>query len=411
MPVSVLDRINLDSTWDDYLSRKKVIEAIDSRVSRYRELSADTDCRRTIQDIIDGKHVFSIPKKKLISKHHTGKKRVVYNFDEYEMMALRLLSSELYCFDHIFNDNLYSFRRGRSVKNAIVGLYKNRRLDSYYGYKIDIHDYFNSIDVERLIDSLEKEIDDERLIRLFSTILLDDRVERNGEIIHEKKGVMAGIPISAFLANYYFKDVDDHFSNEDCIYMRYADDILILCDDEERLDLYRSSLLEMIREHGLEINPKKELYISPGEPIEFLGFTITRDHIDISQKTVRKMKGKIRRSARSIRRWMFRKNAPVEGTIRAMIRAYDHKFFGYDDSELTWALWFLPVITTDKSLKEIDHHLQDWIRYIATGRHNKKNYDAVPYEMMIRNGYRTLVDYYYNGGKEKNDRDSDVHSK
>ncbi len=400
MSESVLDRINLDSVWNDFISRKRKIDAFDNRVSRYEELSTNADCRRTIQDIIDGKHVFSIPKKKLISRHHTSKKRVVYNFNEYEMMALRLLSSELYRFDHFFSDHLYSFRRKCGVKKAILKLYKDKRLDSYCGYKIDIRDYFNSINVERLIDALKREIDDDRLIQLFAMILLDDRVERNGEIIHEKKGVMAGIPISAFLANYYFKDVDEYFSNENCIYMRYADDILILCDSENELEHYRSSLLEMIGEHELEINPKKEQHILPGDPIEFLGFTITQNYIDISQKTVRKMKGKIRRSAKSIRRWMFRKNAPIEGTIRAMIRAYNHKFFGYNNSELTWALWYLPVITTDRSLKEIDHHLQDWIRYIATGRHNKKNYDAVPYEMMVRNGYRTLVDYYYNGERE-----------
>lgn len=401
MSESILDKINLDSTWNDFLSRKKMTDIIDARVPRYEALFNDPQCREVIQSIVDGRHTFTIPKKKLISRHNTAKKRAVYNFDEYEMMALRLLAMELYRFDNLFDDCLYSFRRGRSVKNAIVKLSDDKRLNTYYGYKADIHDYFNSIDVERLTNSLMKEIDDKRLNCLFASILLDGRTDHNGEIIYEKKGAMAGVPISAFLANYYLKDVDNYFSNEKCIYMRYADDILILCEDKIMLEHHRSSLLRMIKEHGLEINPKKEQYIFPNDPIEFLGFTITQNCIDISQKTVRKTKSKIRRSARSIRRWMLKKNAPVEGTIRAMIRTYNHKFFGYDNSELTWALWYLPAISTDKSLKEIDHHLQDWIRYIATGRHNKKNYVAVPYEMMVKNGYRTLVDYYHNGAKRK----------
>ena len=33
----------------------------------------------------------------------------------------------------------------------------------------------------------------------------------NGEQIEEQKGIMAGVPISSFLANYYLKDMDLYF--------------------------------------------------------------------------------------------------------------------------------------------------------------------------------------------------------
>ena len=143
------------------------------------------------------------------------------------------------------------------------------------------------------------------------------------------------------------------------------------------------------------MNPKKEKFFQPGENFEFLGFNISGDNIDVGANTVRKMKGKIRRSAKAIRRWMLKKNAPIKGTIRAFIREYNHKFYGYESGELSWSSWFLPTITTSESLHEIDKYMQDWIRYIATGRHNKKNYDAVSYELMKECGYSPLVTQYY----------------
>ena len=48
-----------------------------------------------------------------------------------------------------------------------------------------------------------------------------------------------------------------------------------------------------------------------------------------------------------------------------------------------------------RSLHEIDLYCQDWILYIASGRHIKKNHTLLTYEMMRDCGYRPLVSEYY----------------
>ncbi len=80
----------------------------------------------------------------------------------------------------------------------------------------------------------------------------------NHTITEEAKGVMAGTPVSPFLANYYLKDMDVFFAKRDCIYMRYADDILILADSKEKLEELRNDLISIISSKGLEMNPEKE---------------------------------------------------------------------------------------------------------------------------------------------------------
>ena len=88
-------------------------------------------------------------------------------------------------------------------------------------------------------------------------------------------------------------------------------------------------------------------------------------------------------------------NKDYEIAIKAMNRKYNHKFYGNSESELTWKFWFFPSITTARSLKIIDKYYQDQLRYIATGRHNKKNYKIVPYKTLKECNYKSLVHEYY----------------
>lgn len=393
---SLLDCINDDSIWRAFIQRKESVNPDDPDVNLLKSMFNDEKCRSTCEMISSGDYRFSIPVKNMIPKGNSGKMRTIYQFKKDEMITLKIIADQLYQYDWLFSDNLYSFRRNVHVGSAIKRLFSVRNLKGMWGYKADIHNYFNSIPVEILLDSLKSDLSDDKLFEMFRRILSDDRVRFKGEIIDEQKGVMAGIPISAFLANYYLKDVDEQFSKMDCIYMRYADDILILSKSKDSLMEFRDVLLSSIKEKGLDMNPKKEFFFTPGEKFDFLGFQISEECIDISTNTIHKMKDKIRRSSRKIRRWMLKKNAPVEGTIRALIRCYNETFYGRSSGELSWGAWYFTTITTSKSLHEIDIYFQDWIRYVATGRHSKKNHAIVSYDLMRSCGYVPLVSEYFN---------------
>lgn len=391
---SLLETIDDDRVWESLIQRRGSINPDDPDIDFLGRMLVDPECRRIRRDISLGIHEFSIPVKKLIPKSG-GKMRTVYQLDRCEMAVMKVIADRLHEYDGLFCDCLYSFRRNKYVGDAIRRLFSTRNLGSMWGYKADVHDYFNSIPVEPLLRDLRKDLEDDRLYDMLDSILSDDRVRFRGGIVTESKGVMAGLPISAFLANYYLRDVDRAFSDRDCIYMRYADDILILSDSEDGLMQLRAELHDAIGSKGLEMNPKKERFFSPGEPFEFLGFLISGEDIDISPNTVRKIKGRMRRSSRSIRRWMLRKNAPAKGTVRALIRKYNRLFYGSEPGELSWARWYFSTITTVKSLHEIDLYFQECLRYIPTGRHNHKNYEVLPYDVLRSCGYRPLVSEYY----------------
>jgi hypothetical protein len=92
---------------------------------------------------------------------------------------------------------------------------------------------------------------------------------------------------------------------------------------------------------------------------------------------------------------MIKKEAKPIVAIKAMNRKYNKKFFGNDNSELSWKYWYFPTITTSKSLNIIDKYYQQEIRYIVTGRHSKKNYKIVPYNLLKECNYISLVNEYY----------------
>lgn len=78
-----------------------------------------------------------------------------------------------------------------------------------------------------------------------------------------------------------------------------------------------------------------------------------------------------------------------------MNRKFNRKFYGKNENDLTWKYWFFPTINTSKNLKVVDEYMQESQRYIITGKHNKKNYEKVPYEILKKCNYKCLVNEYY----------------
>ena len=91
---------------------------------------------------------FAPPKRAAISKMSSRKKRIVYTYAPDENWVLKHMTHLLIRkYDHLFTDNLYSFRSGRSVKDAIRDLRRVKNIDQMWSYKTDISNYFNSIPV------------------------------------------------------------------------------------------------------------------------------------------------------------------------------------------------------------------------------------------------------------------------
>lgn len=344
-----------------------------------------------------GRFPSELPRKHIVNKEGTDKKRIVYSFEGDEGIFLKYIAWQLFRFDRWFCENCYAFRQSRGAKDAIGLIRRNPQIGGQYCLKVDISNYFNSIDVEILLEKLSfVREQDPPLYDLFARILREDRVLENGQIIQERHGAMAGTPISPFFANVYLGDTDHLFHDKNITYFRYSDDILLFADSREQLAEYEALLCSQIRELGLSLNPRKTHIAAPGEPWEFLGFCYRKGEIDLSENTLRKMKAKIKRKAEALRRWQRKKGLSPEKAAVGLIHAMNRKFYGHSgrDDDFTWSRWFFPCLTTDAGLRELDACLLQYVRYAVTGRHYKGNY-RIRYQTVKDWGYRSLVHAYY----------------
>ena len=365
---------------------KKEIKELDTYIDEERYLPVCKDMS------------FSIPQKIIITKLNSSKKRTVYSFNNDETWVLKLMTYLLYRYDDILSDNCYSFRRSTTAKNAFDRIMKIDNLDEKYVLKLDIHDYFNSIDVDILMRILDEKIDDKELLKFFDELLHVDKCIYNDEIIEEKRGAMAGVPLASFFANVYLDSLDRLFENRD--YFRYSDDLIIFCDSDEEANLCFEKIKNHIENKGLLLNEEKTTIFKPHESLNFLGFKYQEERIDLSDVTVNKMKGKIRRKARNLCRKKDRNSYSYDKVATIMIRYFDNVFYDFSgNNDFTWSRFYFPVVNTTEGLHKIDEYMQMYLRYLYSGRHYKGNY-VISYEHLNKLGYTSLVGEYYHWKQE-----------
>ena len=195
--MSLIDKLFDKSSWERFYEykdglrcskrfKKELREFIDSEA--YMEYEHQV---RTLTDL-------PLPSKAVISKMSSQKKRTVYKYPYNFNMLLKLLTYlTLRKYDHIYTNNLYSFRPGVCAKDAIMAICRTKYIRNMYSYKIDVSDYFNSIPVDRICEALDNTVtDDDKLLAFMKALLKEERVRSGEDIITEQKGIMAGTPIA-----------------------------------------------------------------------------------------------------------------------------------------------------------------------------------------------------------------------
>lgn len=401
--MDILTEMEAPALWESFLQyRVESCRLTSQEETELREYIENKDYLPILARIRRGEP-FPHPRKAAISKKSSSKKRIVYVYPPKESWVLKLMTHLLLRrYDHLFTPNLYSFRAGHGVKEAVGFLRRIPGIGGMWSYKADIRNYFNSIPVEKLLTPLNEALsDDPSAYAFIRQLLVDPMVYDQGRLISEEKGIMAGCPLSTFLANLYLRELDGEFLKNHWIYARYSDDIILFAPTREELDERIRLVHRFLGEKGLAINPEKESVTQPGEPWVFLGICCGDGVIDVAPVSVEKIKAKMRRKKRALQRWADRNHVQGVHAARAFIKVFNYKLFENPISnDLTWARWFFPLITTDASLREIDHYAQQCIRTLATGSHTKSAYNF-RYGQMKELGYVSLVNRYYSFRREE----------
>ena len=351
-----------------------------------------------VDEIMSGNYIWSIPRRVEISKSESKKKRVVYIYELKDRYVLGVLYRAItaYYKDKI-SKSCFSYKKTVGTSNAIQYIKDNRRDNFKYGVKVDIHAYFNSVSREKVIEMINELFTDGIKITM-EKLLLNDDVMWNNKVISEWKSLIPGCAFGSFLANYTLKACDEYFDNENAIYARYSDDIIVITDSKDKLQVYLGKIMNFLNQYGLTMNPDKYTWFEPGDSLEYLGLKLDDNGIiDISNHAKQKIKKQIHRWCRKGRMEIERDSKSFDSVARRIIRQLNNKNFKcYINHEeaFGWCAYAFSKINTIKTLREIDIYTKDTIRAMKTGKHNKANAKAITDEEFKRLGWVSLVDLY-----------------
>lgn len=397
--MTIIDDLCDGSVWEDFFQRK--FPALCKPNAKELKESYMNQVMVITNGIREGTYRFK-PVSRIEVPKPNGDKRVVYTSKRHgdiaEHMVLRLFASLLQRYDNLLSDNLYSFRNEGGVQKAIARMREIEDVGSKYAYKADITKYFNSVDKDKMMRVLKKSGVEKEACDIIKGILYEPMVVLDGRSVEDyEKGIMPGMPFATFLSNLFLTVIDKHFHDLKVQYYRFADDILILADSEKELRQYVTYTKRTIRSKGLDINPNKEFFYKPHDRIEFLGLYIQDGKFDLNTKSLKRAMSKIRIAGREYRKKVEEGEKTKDDAVHCFVTKMRYRFFGSKEcSNKCWASWYFPLINTDESLKIIDHQIQEWARYIKTGKHVKRNRYSVPYEELKERGYHTLVNGFYN---------------
>ena len=398
--MTILKELRKEEVWINFLNGKTERNQLSKK--EIKELTVFIEQKRYLN--ITDTFSFDYPTKRIVTKTGSAKKRIIYSYSPDETWALKLLAHLLYKYDDTISPNCYSFRKNITAKTAFDRILEIDDLDNKYVLKTDIHDYFNSINVDILMTMLSEVIkDDSQLLDFLGNLLKQNKCYYyDNKLIEENRGAMAGVPLASFFANIYLSLLDKKFLEKNIPYFRYSDDILVFNDSSEQLEENFSLIKSHIEDLGLTLNMDKFSISPPHDKWEFLGFSYKHGTIDLSETTIKKMNDKIRRKAHQLYRKKIRNNYTYEKTARSMIRSFDYKFYDLSgNNPFTWTRFYFPVITVSDGLHQIDEAMIRYLRYLYSGRHYKGNY-KVTYDTLKKLGYTSLVNEYYTWKKDNN---------
>jgi RNA-directed DNA polymerase len=253
--------------------------------------------------------------------------------------ALKLILEPI--FEADFHDGSFGYRPKRTAQQAVDRVAEAIVRHKTRGIDIDLAAYFDSVRHDLLLAKVARRVNDRELLHVLKLIL-----KASGT-----RGVPQGGVISPLLSNIYLTEVDAMLERAKAAtrngahtyveYVRYADDLVILVNNDRRQDWLVEAVGRRLREElaklDVQLNEEKSRIVdlSRGESFGFLGFDFRR---------VRSLRG----------RWRPQ-YTPQQKARTALLRELKEVFRRYRSQ---------PV---DRVIAEINPRLRGWVNYFRIG--------------------------------------------
>ncbi len=305
-------------------------------------------------------------------------------------------------FDHLLSEHCYSYRRGKSQYTAFgKALTYIRMREDWWILRYDFRSFLDTVDLTILSAQLQELLGDDPLVLdLYLKYLYNGRL-REGKLLPRTVGLPRGGVLTPFLGNLYLTPLDDTMVREGFHYVRYADDVIIFAEDEDRARRGQRLISLMAAKLRLDLSPEKSLLIRPGAEFEYLGYVIKGREVRIRPYATNSLKRRIKRvtSRRRYPGLTTKALASKEGeeALRAIIAKVNRTYIYKGGND--WTRHFCRC-TSDEQFRELDGWIADRIRACVTKRWALKNRRLVPYQLLRELGWKPLVPLFHRWRRE-----------
>lgn len=200
--------------------------------------------------------------------------------DRIVQMVTKLVIEPL--FEADFQRCSFGFRPEKSTHDARAVIQYFILGGAKWVLDVDLKNYFDSIPQDKLMELVRKRVSDVGVLRLIRW-WLEAGILEEGQITRSLAGTPQGGVISPLLANIYLNWVDERWVQKgyqhrrdrwEGVLIRYADDMVVLCRDEQAAEFYKKELVALFSHLGLQINEEKTGIVRAADGFNFLGFHI-----------------------------------------------------------------------------------------------------------------------------------------
>ncbi|MFC1743125.1 reverse transcriptase domain-containing protein [Candidatus Riflebacteria bacterium] len=259
---------NLESVTKQYLRRQKPDkrEEAKKRIRNSREYAS-----KLFQKLTDGSYKIKKPTCHRIPKPGKKTDRPIVTLDPDDWITQKIASGVLMgLFEPLMVDFSYGFRPGKSMFQAVDSVVQgieNRNVNHIL--KVDIQDFFDSMDHKLLMSFIERRINDTFILDLIKNWLKADiyDIKSKSFIKANGKGSPQGCVISPVLSNIYLNELDRYLKkiannrgskeHVEFFTVRYADDIILGTSTKQDARVLKKLIAEKLGQLELALKEDK----------------------------------------------------------------------------------------------------------------------------------------------------------
>ena len=204
-------------------------------------------------------------------------------------------------YEEEFSNYSYGFREGRNAHQAVLGAQQNFNEGYEWVIELDLENFFDRVNHDKLMGMLAKKIEDKRTLKLIRSYL-NSGIMEDGVVSPRTEGTPQGSPLSPLLSNVVLNELDKELQVRGHRFVRYADDCSIYVRSEKSAGRVMETITNYIESKlKLKVNRTKSKVSHPEEST-LLGFSFYHSQegweIRMAPKSLKKIKEKMKEKTR-----------------------------------------------------------------------------------------------------------------